>query len=161
VDVLLSLVGAVDEVFGYWRLGAIHKIESEDLVCAVMHYASGALGVIQAATALWPGYPERIEIHGTKGSAIVTGDQLTTWDARDDEGEPPPLALEAKSGASDPMAISLTPFERQLADFGEACKTGRAPASSGIEGYRALQLVRSIYTSCAEGRKVKIPSAEI
>ena len=161
VDVLLSLVGAVDEVFGYWRLGAIHKIESEDLVCAVMNYSSGALGVIQAATALWPGYPERIEIHGTKGSAIVTGDQLTTWDVRDDEGEPAPLSQPGKSGASDPMAISLTPFERQLADFGEACKTGRAPASSGIEGYRALQLVRSIYTSCAEGRKVKIPSAEI
>ena len=161
VDVLLSLVGAVDEVFGYWRLGAIHRIESEDLVCAVMHYASGALGVIQAATALWPGYPERIEIHGTKGSAIVTGDQLTTWDVRDDEGEPPPLSLEAKSGASDPMAISLTPFERQLADFGDACKAARAPASSGIEGYRALQLVRSIYTSCAEGRKVRIPAVEL
>ncbi len=161
VDVLLSLLGAVDEVFGYWRLGAIHKIESEDLVCAVMNYSSGALGVIQAATALWPGYPERIEIHGTKGSAIVTGDQLTTWDVRDDVGEPPPLSLAAKSGASDPMAISLTPFERQLADFGEACKTGRAPASSGIEGYRALQLVRSIYTSCAEGRKVKIPAVEL
>ena len=161
VDVLLSLVGAVDEVFGYWRLGAIHKIESEDLVCAVMHYASGALGMMQAATALWPGYPERIEIHGTKGSAIVTGDQLTTWDVRDDEGEPPPLSLEAKSGASDPMAISLIPFERQLADFGDACKTGHAPASSGIEGYRALQLVRSIYTSCAEGRKVQIPAVEI
>jgi predicted dehydrogenase len=161
VDVLLSLVGAVDEVFGYWRLGAIHKIESEDLVCAVMNYSSGALGVIQAATALWPGYAERIEIHGTKGSAIVTGDQLTTWDLRDDEGEPAPLSHETKSGASDPMAISLTPFERQLADFGEACKTGRAPASSGIDGYRALQLVRSIYTSCAEGRKVKIPAVEL
>jgi predicted dehydrogenase len=161
VDVLLSLVGAVDEVFGYWRLGAIHKIESEDLVCAVMHYSSGALGVIQAATALWPGYPERIEIHGTKGSAIVTGDQLTAWDVRDDEGEPAPLSHEAKSGASDPMAISLTPFERQLADFGDACKTSRAPVSSGIEGYRALQLVRSIYTSCAEGRKVKIPAVEL
>ena len=161
VDVLLHLMGAVDEVFGYWRLGAIHKIESEDLVCAVMHYASGALGVIQAATALWPGYPERIEIHGTKGSAIVTGDQLTTWDVRDDEGEPAPIAQQAKSGASDPMAISLTPFERQLADFGQACKTGRASASSGIDGYRALQLVRSIYTSCAEGRKVKVPAVEL
>jgi predicted dehydrogenase len=161
VDVLLHLMGAVDEVFGYWRLGAVHKIESEDLVCAVMHYASGALGVIQAATAIWPGYPERIEIHGTKGSAIVTGDQLTTWDVRDDEGEPAPLSHQAKSGASDPMAISLTPFERQLADFGEACKAGRASASSGIDGYRALQLVRSIYTSCAEGRKVRIPEVEL
>jgi len=161
VDVLLHLIGPVAEVFGYWRLGAIHKIESEDLVCAVLNYSSGALGVIQAATALWPGYPERIEIHGTKGSAIVTGDQPTTWDVRDDEGEPAPLSHEAKSGASDPMAISLAPFERQLADFGEACKAGRAPASSGIEGYRALQLVRSIYTSCAEGRKVKIPAVEL
>ena len=156
VDVLLYLIGTVDEVFGYWHLGATHKIESEDLVAAVLHYSSGATGVIQAATALWPGYPERIEIHGTKGSAIVTGDQLTTWDVRDDSGEPAPISSQAKSGASDPLAISLTPFERQLADFGAACKTGRVPASSGVDGYRALQLVRSIYDSCAEGRKVQI-----
>ncbi len=156
VDVLLYLIGAVDEVFGYWHLGATHRIESEDLVSAVLHYSAGATGVIQAATALWPGYPERIEIHGTKGSAIVTGDQLTAWDVRDDAGEPAPISLQAKSGASDPMAISLTPFERQLADFGEACKTGRPPASSGVDGYRALQLVRSIYESCAEGQKVQI-----
>jgi predicted dehydrogenase len=160
VDVLLNLIGAVDEVFGYWHLGATHKIESEDLLSALLHYSSGATGVIQAATSLWPGYPERIEIHGTKGSAIVTGDQLTTWDVRDDEGESAPIAQQAKSGASDPMAISLTPFERQLADFGEACKMGRPPASSGVDGYRALQLVNSIYTSCAEGRKVQIAPVE-
>jgi predicted dehydrogenase len=156
VDVLLYLIGAVDEVFGYWQLGAAHKIESEDCVCAVMRYANGATGVIQAATALWPGYPERVEIHGTKGSAIVTGDQLTTWDVRDDAGEAAPLAQLAKSGASDPMAISTTPFERQFIDFGDACKAGRAPSCSGIEGYKALELVRSIYTSCAEARTVSI-----
>jgi UDP-N-acetyl-2-amino-2-deoxyglucuronate dehydrogenase len=161
VDVLLYLMGAVDEVFGYWHLGATHKIESEDLVCAVMRYASGATGVIQAATALWPGYPERIEIHGTKGSAIVTGDQLTTWDLEDDKGEPAPISQQAKSGASDPMAISLTPFERQLAEFGDACKAGRPASSSGVEGFRALQLVRSIYISCREGKKVTIAAAEL
>src|ERR1035438_3300927 len=126
VDVLLHLIGAVDEVFGYWQLGATHKIESEDCLCAVMRYASGATGVIQAATALWPGYPERVEIHGTRGTAIVTGDQLTAWDVQDDSGEAAPIAQQAKSGASDPMAISITPFERQLADFGEACEAGRS-----------------------------------
>ncbi len=125
-------------------------------MCAVMRYANGATGVVQAATALWPGYPERIEIHGTKGSAIVTGDQLTTWDVKDDEGEPAPIARDAKSGASDPMAISLTPFERAFLDFGEACRTGRAPNSSGVEGYRALELVTSIYESCRSGQKVKL-----
>ncbi len=157
VDVLLHLVGAVEEVFGYWQIGAAHNIESEDCVCAVMRYASGATGVIQATTALWPGYPERVEIHGTKGSAIVTGDQLTTWDVQNDTGEPAPVAQLAKSGASDPLAISNVPFERQLAEFGEACKEGRAPACSGVDGYNALELVRSIYTSCFEGQKVQIP----
>ncbi len=155
VDILLHLIGAVDEVFGYWQLGAAHKIESEDCVCAVLRYASGATGVIQAATALWPGYPERVEIHGTKGSAIVTGDQLTTWDVQDDAGEPAPLAQLAKSGASDPMAISTVPFERQLAEFGEACKAARTPACSGVDGYRALELVRSVYISCFEGQRVR------
>ena len=122
-----------------------------------MHYASGATGVIQAATAFWPGYPERIEIHGTKGTAIVTGDRLTAWDVREDDGQAPPVASGVASGASDPMAIALTPFERQFQDFAEACRTGRPPLSSGIDGFRALQVVRSIYTSCAEGKPVQIP----
>ena len=155
VDLLLYLIGAVDEVFGYWRLGATHNIESEDVVCAVMKYACGATGVMQAGTALWPGYPERIEIHGTKGTAIVTGDQLTTWDVKDDEGDFAPIARKAKSGASDPMAISLMPFERTFLEFGEACLSGRAPNSSGVEGYRALELVTAIYESCRTGRPTR------
>ncbi len=157
VDLLLHLIGPVDEVFGYWKLGAMHKIESEDMVSAVLRYASGATGVIQAATAWRPGYAERIEIHGARGSAIVTGDQLTTWDVEDDHGESAPLAQAAKSGASNPLAIALTPFERQFRDFGEACKAGGAPASSGDEGYRALEVVRAIYMSCAEGQKIRLP----
>jgi predicted dehydrogenase len=159
-DLLLHLIGPVEEAFGYWQLGALHKIESEDCVNAVLHYASGATGVIQSATALWPGYPERLEIHGTRGSAIITGDQLTTWDVQGDSGESPPLVTAAKSGASEPMAIALTPFERQFADFGEACMAGRPPGCSGMDGYRALQLVRAIYTSCAEGTAVKVQALE-
>jgi len=156
VDILLHLMGSVDEVFGRWQLGALHRIESEDSLNALLHYSSGALGVIQAATSFWPGYPERVEIHGTKGSAIITGDQLTAWDVQDECGEAAPLAHLAATGASDPMAISLLTIERQLLDFGEACKTGRSPACTGMDGFRALQLVRSIYTSCAEARKVEI-----
>jgi predicted dehydrogenase len=156
VDLLLHLVGPVDEVFGYWQIGALHKIESEDCLCSVLHYSSGATGVIQASTALWPGYPERLEFHGTKGSAIIVGDQLTTWDVQGDSGAAAPVSLEVASGASDPAAISTTPFERQLFEFGEACKAGRPPACSGLDGFLALQLVRGIYTSCTEGKKVHL-----
>ena len=153
VDVLLYLVGRVKEVFGFWQLGAMHKIESEDVICAVMKYANGATGVLQSSTAFWPGYPERIEIHGTKGCAILTGDKLTTWDVESDSGESAPVEQLVKSGASDPMAIPVTPLERQFLDFGEAIRSGRKPLVSGEEGLRALELVLSIYTSCRSGEK--------
>jgi UDP-N-acetyl-2-amino-2-deoxyglucuronate dehydrogenase len=153
---LLHLIGPVNQVVAFWQLGALHTIETEDNLCALLRYASGATGVIQASTALWPGYPERLEIHGTRGTAILTGDQLTAWDVQGDKGEPPPLVKQASSGASDPMAISLTPFERQFADFGSACNSGRSPSCSGLDGFRALQLVRSIYASCIEGRRIQI-----
>lgn len=160
-DILLYLMGAVEEVSGMWQLGALHKMESEDVVNALLKYSSGATGVLQASTALWPGYPERIEIHGTKGTAILTGDKLTTWDIADDKGEPAPVDRKIASGASDPMAISTLTFERQFLDFGEACKSGRTPLSSGVDGYRALQLVVGIYQSCREGKKVFLDNAPI
>jgi UDP-N-acetyl-2-amino-2-deoxyglucuronate dehydrogenase len=156
VDVLLYLIGSIEQVFGSWQLGALHKIESEDVVNALLSYSSGATGVIQASTALWPGYSERLEIHGTKGTAIVTGDKLTAWDVQDDSGDPAPLDFEIASGASDPMAISTQSLERQFLEFGQACKTGRAPLVSGLDGYRALQVVTSIYASCREGHQVAL-----
>jgi predicted dehydrogenase len=156
VDVLLWLMGPVAEVFGYWQLAALHNIESEDVICSLLRFGGGQTGVIQAATAFWPGYTERLEIHGAKGTAILSGDKLTTWDVENDSGEPAPIDRDVASGASDPMAISLAPFERQFLDFGEAIRTGRKPISSGEDGYRALEVVVSIYKSCKQGSPVKL-----
>jgi len=156
VDVLQWLTGGVSEVFGYWQLGALHKIESEDVVDALFRYRSGATGVIQASTAIWPGYSERIEIHGTRGTAVITGDKLTTWDVKDDAGDPPPMARDVESGAADPMAIPLAPFERQFRDFADAIRTGRKPLVDGEEGYKALEIVLGVYRSCREHVPVKL-----
>jgi predicted dehydrogenase len=154
IDLLRWLAGPVAEVFGQWQLGACHKIESEDVVNAVVRYASGATGVIQASTAFRPGYPERMEFHGVKGTAVITGDKLTVWDVENDSGPPAPVARPSASGASDPMAISLEPFERQFLDFADAITHGRQPLVSGEEGYQALEVVDAVYRSCRTGQKV-------
>lgn len=151
VDILRWLAGPVRDVSARWQLGALHTIESEDVVSAVLQYESGATGVIQASTAISPGYTERLEIHGTKGTAIVSGDTLTTWDVKDDitgSDDPAPLADSVASGSSDPMAISLTPFQRQFTDFADAIREGREPLVSGDAGYQALRIVDAIYRSC-------------
>jgi predicted dehydrogenase len=156
VDLLRWLAGPVAEVAAMWQLGARHAIESEDVVNAVIRYESGATGVLQAATAFWPGYPERIELHGAKGSAVISGDKLTVWDVAEDAGERAPVVSGAASGASDPMAISLEPFERQFRDFGDAINAGRKPLVAGEEGYQALEVVDAVYRSCRTGMKVTL-----
>jgi predicted dehydrogenase len=156
IDIMQWFGGPVKEVTGEWQLGALHKIESEDIINALLRFESGITGVVQASTAFWPGYGERVEIHGTKGTAIITGDKLTRWDVQDDRGEPAPVASEVESGASDPMAIPLAPFERQFLDFAEAIKSKRKPRVSGEEGLAALEIVDAIYRSCRSGEKIKL-----
>lgn len=162
IDILLYLMGPVRAVQAAWQLGAAHKIESEDIVNALLSYESGATGVVQAATAFWPGYTERIEIHGTKGTAIISGDRLTSWDVREDEqanaADPAPIEQNVASGSSDPMAISLTSFERQFHNFATAIRTGTEPLVNGEEGYRALEVVLGIYESCRMSAPVSLKS---
>jgi predicted dehydrogenase len=70
--------------------------------------------------------------------------------------DPAPISLAVSSGSSDPMAISLTPFERQFLDFGEAVRSGKEPLISAAAGYHALELVTAIYDSCREGTRVQL-----
>jgi predicted dehydrogenase len=156
VDLVNWLAGPVREVYGSWRLGALHRIESEDLVNALVKFEGGALGVMQASTALWPGYPERVEIHGSRGSAIITGDRLTSWDVREDSGDAAPLAIVGASGSSDPMAISLEPFERQFQELLNAHRERRQPLVGIREGIAALAVVEAVYESCRTGGPVSV-----
>ena len=156
LDLMQWLAGPVREASAMWQLGAAHEIESEDIVNALVRFESGATGVLQASTAFTPGFPERLEIHGTRGSAVITGDQLTTWAVPGDPRPSPPLAAAAASGASDPMAIALEPFARQFQDFADAVRTGRQPKVSGEEGLRTLEVVDAIYQACRAGHTITL-----
>ena len=157
-DILLHLMGPVRAVSGTWQLGAAHRIESEDIVNALLSYESGATGVVQASTAFWPGYTERIEIHGTQGTAIISGDRLTAWDVQDNDpaNDPALVQHDVASGSSDPMAISLTSLERQFLNFADSIRTGREPLVNGEEGYKALELVLAIYESCKKQQPIEL-----
>ena len=155
-DVMQYLGGPVRRTFAHWQLGATHAMEAEDLVSAVLVYENGASGVLQAATATWPGYPERIEIHGSKGTAIITGDQLTAWDVDGDNGDDAPLASGVDSGAADPMAISIENLQRQFQDFGRAVREGNEPLVNGAEGLAALRFVLGVYESARKRAPVDL-----
>ncbi len=85
IDLLQWLMGPVKSVFGYTGT-LVHRMETEDVAVAVLHFASGALGTIAATTGAYPGVTTRIEIFGDNGSAIIENDRLSYLHlARDDK----------------------------------------------------------------------------
>src|SRR5947199_8336670 len=77
LDLMLSLAGPITELRGYAMTSSVHRMETEDLVGAAVRYENGAIGTIDATTAAYPGFPERIEIIGENATASLVGSDLT------------------------------------------------------------------------------------
>jgi predicted dehydrogenase len=155
LDLMLSLAGPVAEVTGYTATTRLHRMETEDLACAAVRFASGALGVIEATTAAFPGFPERIELVCERGTAGLVGAGLVVhWhDGRSLELGPDPSA--GGTGA-DPMAFSHEGHRAVLADFLNAVRTGTPPRVSGAEALRVHRLIDALVETGRTGRPVVV-----
>ncbi len=161
VDLLMWLMGSpVTKVAAFTALLGHTKLEVEDTAVAVLQFANGALGVLFASTALWPGFPARVEIGGTSGSFISESGcikhlQFLKPEAQDAEildkfGKP------IASGASDPKAITADNHRRNFESFLKALDENREPDLSGREARKAVQVVLSVYKSAQTGQPVEI-----
>jgi len=159
LDLLLHLWGPIASVDARAATRR-HDIEVEDTLVATMTFASGALGIFEGSTAVYPGYPRRIELTGSNGTAILDHDSLVTLDltaaVRDASVTVEPKADGAAQNAASPTVSDATPHRRILEDFIAAIRDGRTPACDGREGRRSVAVVEAIYTSAREGRPVTI-----
>ncbi len=104
LDVFLSLTPEVSEVKAFSTTTPVHQMETEDLVAAALKFRNGALGVVHATTTAYPGYPERIELIGTRGTALLEG---TSLKVRYVSGENLDFSTDAGGGTgADPMAFA-------------------------------------------------------
>ncbi|MCK9331422.1 MAG: Gfo/Idh/MocA family oxidoreductase, partial [Candidatus Cloacimonetes bacterium] len=79
IDLLQWFGGPVCEISGVTGLLGHKNIEVEDTAAAVLKFENGAIGVIEGSTAVYPGFLKKIEICGTKGSAVLEEESLTLW----------------------------------------------------------------------------------
>ncbi len=163
VDLLLWFMGPAVEVSAYTATLAHERIEVEDVAVATVKFASGALGVIEASTATWPGELKRIEISGNAGNAVLREEDLAVWkfvrEAKADEAIRQKMASRTHTGggAADPKAIGHHGHTLQFQDVLSAIKRGKQPLVDGPEGRRAVELILAIYKSSESGRPVKLP----
>ena len=155
LDLMLSLAGPIAEVTGYATTSSVHRMETEDLVAAAVRYANGALGTIDATTAAYPGFPERIEIIGEAATASLVGSDLVV---AHHDGRVTELKTEYGAGGTgaDPMAFPHDWHRAVIADFLDAIDEQRAPMVSGTEALKVHRLIDALLEAGATGRAVRV-----
>ncbi len=175
LDLLCWIMGPVAEVTALCATQA-HEIEVEDTALALLRFRSGAVGLLQATTAAYPGFPERLEICGTGGSATIEAGVLRAAELVAERGETGPYgararpragqegagqegagqegAARAASAAADPAALGESAHRAQLADFLEAVTAGREPLVTGEQARADLAVIEAVYESARLGRPV-------
>ena len=161
VDLLQWFSGGVDQVSAFTATLGHEGLEVEDVAVASVVHGSGALGTITGTTASWPGWAKRIEVSGTRGSAVLEDNSITRWDFDEPQPEDEAVFAELKSvksggsGAGDPTAIGWEGHRRQLADFVQALAEGRDPAVTGEEARKSVAIIRAIYLSAQTGLRTR------
>ncbi len=151
VDLLLWMMGPVAEATAFSARRIHAQIEGEDTLVAALRFRSGALGVIEAATSIYPGFKRRLELTGSEGTITVDGDNISTWALRDQSPNPSPATADISDGSGNAMAISWEGHRRIMEDFAAAIREDRPPYVDGLQGRASLELVLALYRSARDG----------
>lgn len=154
LDLFRHLAGPVVEVTAFAATSATHRMECEDVVVAAMRLRDGALVTLNATTAAYPGFDERMELSGTLGSATLAGGELTVrWlDGRDETTG----ARAASGSGADPMGFAHDAHRALIADFVNALDAGHPPAATGHEALAVHRLIDALLAASAQRRVVTL-----
>jgi len=125
----------------------------EDTAVSILEFKNGAYGVIEGTTSVYPDLSQRIEIHGTNGSAILKGSEWPEINYCEflDKKE----IFEIKKYSSEAVMFGI-PHRRQLEDMITAVRENREPLVNGIEGKKSLEIIMKIYESSKTGKKLSL-----
>jgi predicted dehydrogenase len=170
VDLQQWVMGPVERVFARCRTSAHERVEVEDIAVAVLSFASGAVGILECSTAVYPGVSERLEVTGTRGTVIVEAGELKVRELKEEKGETAPYGEKAQSSndgkahaaaAANPADISYIGHREQLRDVLHAIESGGKPAIDGAEARKSLEIILAVYESARSGRDVTLPLAVV
>jgi predicted dehydrogenase len=157
LDLMLSLAGPVRQVTGYAATTSVHRMETEDMVCAAVRFESGAIGTIDATTAAYPGFHEEIVVTCERGTARLRGSALEVFhqDGRRERVEPD---MSAGGTGADPMAFPHDYHRAVMADFVDAIRHKREPRVTGEEALKVHRLIDALIETGRTGAPVEVAS---
>lgn len=173
LDVLLWLMGDIEELYGTWANLNHPYIEVEDTALAVIKFKNGALGNVIVSNSQKPGIFGKIQIHGSSGASVgvqpeggsmfVAGMSSIAEPPVNDlwtvPGEEELLDKWVKEDSAFFNSIDATVYyiERQIEDFLVAIEEDQEPLVNGEDGRKTVELFTAIYRSKRDNKPIKFP----
>lgn len=162
IDLLHHLMGEVDTVSAKMFNLAHPDVQLEDTLQGFLGFSTGAKGIIEASTALWPGTDVRIEINGEHGTAVMQGERLVTFKFREEQpGDADWLQVgnaAAKTAAGGAADFAFTEHQYMIEDFVRAVNEDGSPRVTLESARGTLEIALAMYESAdVEGGEVRLP----
>jgi len=157
IDMLQWMFGDVREVFAMTARQLV-RIEAEDTGVAVVRFAQGAVGTIEATTAARPTDIEAsISVLGERGIVEIGGFALNemkrwTFESVDEED-----ADVLSTYRTNPPSVYGFGHHEYLAGVARSIREDRPPEVDGREGRKSLELIIAIYESAERNAPVTYP----
>jgi UDP-N-acetyl-2-amino-2-deoxyglucuronate dehydrogenase len=149
IDLLLWMMGPVEEVTGRWANLNHPYVEVEDTALAMLRFRGGALASIVVSLSQKPWIYTKIHIHGSNGASVgaQTDTGATFIAGMTAAAEPPFNDLWTIPGEPTPQPSRAEPdyHELQDRDFLRAVLDGREPSVTAEEGRAVVDVIERIY----------------
>lgn len=150
IDLLLYLGGEIESVYSQTATRLVN-VEVEDTGVAVLRFANGSLGTIEATTTHRPDDKEAsITILGENGHVTIAGlaaNKLTSWSLD------PSICEAASEEIPNAYGYGHNPF---LADVVSDLQGAKSHPISIEEGTKAIRLLNALYRSAEDGVPVRL-----
>jgi predicted dehydrogenase len=161
IDLLQYLMGPAKTVQARMNNLAHPTVQLEDTLLAIVDYANGAQGIVQASTALWPGTDIRVEINGTDGTAIMAGEKMTTWKFKEERPEDAEIrkygSAEQHTAAGGPADFGFADHLVVIQDMIDAVNNNREVVIPVASVRPTLEMVIAMYQSAHRNAPVSLP----
>lgn len=173
LDLLLWMMGDIEEVYGVWRNFNHPYVEVEDTAVAIIKFKNGGLGNVIVSNSMKPGIYGKVQVHGSNaasvgvqvdgGSMPLPGKPAAPFVPVNDlwtvAGEEHLLQqwIDADNDLYSKESSVEYPFLLQHQDFIDAVIQQRPPLVDGAAGRKTVELFTAIYRSNRDNKPIRFP----
>lgn len=154
VDLLEHMMGDVESVFAK-STTALVDIEAEDTGVVVLKFRNGALGIIEATTAVRPKDLEgSISILGETGTVEIGGfavNKMLHWNFTESQKEDADVMEKFSVNPPNVYGFGHQAYYEHVVD---SIQNNTKQLVAGLEGRKSLELISAIYESIETGKEV-------